>query len=78
MKEHWCLGGLHYRKTLEAWLQRMDRHRHEVITLFQDAYGVDRALSRWVRWRVFFMACSELFGYRGGREWIVSHYLFRK
>jgi cyclopropane-fatty-acyl-phospholipid synthase len=43
-----------------------------------EAYGADQALRWWVYWRVFFMSCAELFGYRSGREWIVSHYLFER
>jgi cyclopropane-fatty-acyl-phospholipid synthase len=76
IREHWRFSGIHYQKTSDAWLERVDRHRKEVLDLFAAAYGKDEA-QRWlVRWRVFFMACAELFGFAGGNEWIVSHYLF--
>ena len=76
VREHWRISGVHYQKTSEAWLERLDRHRKEVLELFAAIYGKHEA-QRWlVRWRVFFMACAELFGFAGGDEWIVSHYLF--
>jgi cyclopropane-fatty-acyl-phospholipid synthase len=76
LREHWRFSGVHYQKTSEAWLERLDRHRKEVLKLFAAVYGKDEA-QRWLaRWRVFFMACAELFGFAGGNEWIVSHYLF--
>ena len=76
IREHWVLGGRHYQKTAEAWLGNMDRHRNELLRLLAGVYGEDQALKWFVRWRIFFMACSELWGCRQGKEWLVSHYLF--
>jgi len=74
----WVVSGTHYQKTAEAWLGNMDSHRGEILPLFRDAYGAANADRWWAYWRVFFMSCAELWGYRGGGEWIVSHYLFRR
>jgi len=64
--------------TSEAWLANMDAKRAEVMPILAKAYGPENATKWWVYWRVFFMACAELWGYRGGDEWFVSHYLFEK
>ncbi len=74
----WKVSGTHYQKTAEHWLRNMDRHRAEILPLFARTYGADQATKWWAYWRVFYMSCAELWGYRGGTEWIVSHYLFRK
>ena len=86
VKEHWQVDGTHYQKTAEAWLRNADLHREEILELFALTYarGFTESAARvealrWlVRWRVFFMACGELWRYRQGHEWIVSHYLFAK
>jgi cyclopropane-fatty-acyl-phospholipid synthase len=77
LERHWTMSGRHYQKTAEAWLQKMDVNRKSILALFKEVYGPDAPL--WVqRWRIFFMACAELWGFKGGREWLVSHYRFRK
>jgi len=74
----WRWDGRHYEKTSNAWLSRQDAARDQLLPLFEETSGVDEA-GRWFRrWRMFFMACAELFGYRNGQEWWVSHYLFEK
>ncbi|MBM3872693.1 MAG: class I SAM-dependent methyltransferase [Verrucomicrobia bacterium] len=76
--QDWKVNGRHYQQTAEHWLQNMDRHRSEVLPLFAQTYGKDAATRWWVYWRVFYMACAELWGYRNGEEWLVSHYLFQR
>ena len=74
--KHWRVDGTHYQKTSEAWLANMDKHKAEVMAILEKTYGPQEKVKRWVYWRVFFMACAELFGYKNGQEWLVSHYLF--
>ncbi|HEX3292023.1 MAG TPA: hypothetical protein VHR46_11570 [Gaiella sp.] len=70
LEGHWRVSGLHYARTAEAWLERLDA----------DRVAVERVVGRRAaaNWRVFFLACAELWGYRGGTEWLVSHYRFGK
>jgi len=74
----WTWNGRHYQLTAEAWLRNMERNREAVMQVLADAYGEDEAERWWMRWRVFFMACAELFGYERGEQWHVNHYLFRR
>ena len=74
----WDVNGVHYQKTAEAWLHNMDRNEPEILKVFGAAWGQDSARKMFGYWRVFFMTCAELWGYRNGEEWLVCHYLFRK
>jgi cyclopropane-fatty-acyl-phospholipid synthase len=73
---HWQWNGQHYEKTANAWLANMDAHKDELWPILRQTYGADHVAIWWVRWRIFFMACAELFGYDRGNEWLVGHYLF--
>lgn len=76
--KYWLVSGTHYQRTAEAWLANTDNHAEEITTLFESVYGAGQGKLWLQRWRMFFMACAELFGYRSGNEWLVGHYLFNK
>ena len=56
----------------------MDAHKKEILPILQSVYGEKQTTKWWVYWRIFFMACAELWGYKNGKEWFVSHYLFER
>ncbi len=78
VEKHWHVSGTHYAKTSEAWLKNMDAHKVQIMPLFEQTYGKDQAVKWWVYWRLFYLACAELWNYNQGNEWMVSHYLFHK
>ncbi|PKL89599.1 MAG: SAM-dependent methyltransferase [Ignavibacteriae bacterium HGW-Ignavibacteriae-2] len=77
-KNHWIVNGTHYQKTANAWLSNMDANKDKILQLFAKTYGEENKIKWWVYWRVFFMSCAELWGFKNGDEWFVSHYLFKK
>jgi cyclopropane-fatty-acyl-phospholipid synthase len=76
LEQAWRLDGRHYARTLEDWLQNLDRGRGSALRLLAGIHGARQARVWLQRWRLFLMACAELFAYREGTEWGVSHYRF--
>jgi cyclopropane-fatty-acyl-phospholipid synthase len=76
VEARWRVNGLHYHKTCDAWLGNLDGQRERILHILAGAYGEELAGVWLQRWRLFFLGCSELFRYRDGNEWWVSHYRF--
>ena len=69
----WTVDGTHYGRTARAWRENIERRENEVVAVLRGAYG-DEAKRWFQRWRLFFLACEELFNFRDGSEWIVGHF----
>jgi len=78
LEGHWRVNGTHYQRTSEAWLEKMDANEVVITPILEKTYGALQTAKWRVYWRIFFMSCAELWGYRHGNEWLVSHYLFKK
>ena len=78
IERQWWVDGRHYEKTSNHWLAGMDANKDAILAIFKDGYG-EKDAAVWVqRWRMFYLAVAELFGYANGNEWGVGHYLFSK
>ena len=78
LTHQWRWSGTHYQRTANSWLKNLDERRAQAMPILARTYGATEA-HRWLqRWRVFLMACAELWGYRSGQEWWVSHYRWEK
>lgn len=73
--KQWRWNGRHYQRTSEAWLANLDRQSAQLLPILATTYGEQQANRWYVRWRLFFLAVAELFGYQNGEQWYVSHYL---
>ncbi len=73
----WVWSGDHYRKTSDHWLSNMDLHEERILAILADTYGPSLKRLWWHRWRLFFIACSEIFGYDDGKAWPIGHYRFK-
>lgn len=78
LEEQWRVSGEHYQRSAESWLVNMRDREESIMAVLRGTYGSDEAHRWYQRWRIFFMACAELFGYDHGNEWIVGHYRFYK
>lgn len=76
IRRRWLINGTHYARTARAWLELLDRNRAAAREAL--ATGTVEPDLQLQRWRMFFMACEELFAFAGGREWMVGHFLFDK
>lgn len=77
VEQQWRVDGRDYARTLRAWLDRLDARRYEAEAVFSADLGEHEAVRAVQRWRMFFMACEELFAFDGGQEWFVAHTLMR-
>ncbi len=78
IEQRWLLSGEHYEKTSNHWLANQDAHRDEIMQIMKATYGEHDAKRWFNRWRMFWLACAELFGLEDGNEWLVAHYQFSK
>jgi len=74
-RRRWLFSGRHYARTARAWLKLLDARCEAAREALAGHPDPARQLQRW---RMFFMACEELFAFRGGNEWMVGHFLFEK
>ena len=78
VEKRWWISGRHYERTANDWLRHMDSAENAIMEVFRATYGEADARIWFARWRMFYMAVAELFGFDEGRQWGVAHYRLAK
>ena len=73
--DRWAVNGTHYARTLQAWLERLDARADEALAILSEHAGPAEGRRLLATWRLFLLSTEEIWGWRGGDEWLVSHYL---
>jgi cyclopropane-fatty-acyl-phospholipid synthase len=76
VEDQQVINGTNYGRTAEAWLVNLDRNAAAARRILAEA-GFDPAVQL-QRWRMFFMACAELWNWEDGKIWHVGHYRLRR
>ena len=76
IEDQWKISGEHYKLTAEKWLANFYENRLEILPIFEKAYGKRMAWIWFQRWKLFFIALQEQYGFDRGQQWLVSQYLF--
>ena len=76
LERRWAVAGTHYARTLAAWLERRDGRRDAALGSLRRSTGSAREARRLLAtWRLFLLSTYEIWNWRDGDEWLVSHYL---
>jgi len=77
LAQRWEVNGTHYANTCRDWLENLDRRREEALFVLNSGENPESAIRQFNRWRMFVMACQELFAFNDGEEWFVGHFLMK-
>ncbi len=78
LADRWVVDGTHYARTLQAWLARLDAEPERALALLGEGRTEAEAKTLLGGWRLFLLSTDEIWGYKGGDRWLVSHHLFEK
>ncbi len=76
LADRWVVPGTHYARTLQEWLKRLDADPEKALAILGEGRTHAEAKTLLGGWRLFLLSTDELWGYKGGDHWLVSHYLF--
>jgi cyclopropane-fatty-acyl-phospholipid synthase len=75
LEQRWVVPGTHYARTLQAWLANLDANRDGALRILGRGQPPSAARRLLGTWRLFLLSTDEIWKWRDGDEWLVSHYL---